>query len=197
LELNYLQIDGIKKKILIAAIISITLLFGIWFWMQRPIDEYSIAEETGISPGLSTSQTNGEFYVHLDGAVINPGVYQVAPNTRLFQLIDLAGGESVDADLASINLAQVIVDGNKYHIPFTYATDIFAAESSAKDSLVNINLADAAILDTLPGVGPATAEKIMHFREQNGAFTCGEDIMNVPGIGPTKYEQLKTLIKVK
>jgi len=192
-----LQIGGIQKKILIIALVATALLFGTWFWMQRPIDEYLLAEETGIMPGQSISQNSGEFYVHLDGAVQKPGVYQVAPDTRLFQLLELAGGEAEDADLAGINLAQAVVDGNKYHIPFIQADDIAAATKEVADSIVNINLADLTVLDALPGIGPATAEKIMHFREQNGAFTCNEDLMNVPGIGPAKYEQLKTMIKVK
>lgn len=138
--------------------------------------------------------------VDIDGAVKNPGVYRLDPESRVGDAIDAAGGVLEGADVSSINRASRIVDGQKVFIPL--GSDAALAPGSgaapvAVDSpagLVSINTADAAALDGLDGIGPATAAAIVEDRDANGPFTSLEDLMRVSGIGEKKFAALKDQI---
>jgi competence protein ComEA len=145
--------------------------------------------------------TDKPIVVHITGAVPRPGVYALPQGARVQDGISAAGGFLAEADKSNINLAQLLDDGEKLDVPFieggspVLATPLPQVVATTTE-LININTASAAELDSLPGIGPTTAQKIIDYRTQNGPFVSTEDIINVSGIGPGTYERIKDLITV-
>jgi competence protein ComEA len=144
--------------------------------------------------------------VHVAGAVVVPGVHELAPGARVIDAIDAAGGLAPGADSARINLAAPVADGERVYVPVVGEqppTAVVGAGGGAGGAgavdgagPVNLNTADAAALDTLPGVGPATAAAIVEHRERIGGFTSVDQLLDVRGIGEAKLEQLRSLVSV-
>ena len=149
-------------------------------------------ESREIAPAHAT------IYIDLKGAVHMPGVYKVPADMRLFQAIRLAGGLREDADVAQINLSAQLFDQQAITIPFmqTGPKPVGPISDEPDETPVKISLsqADAATLETLPGIGPATAQRIIADRLENGPFERVEDIMRVSGIGSSIYEGIKPLV---
>lgn len=140
-------------------------------------------------------------FVHIDGAVNAPGVYELLEGSRVNDAVGAAGGLREDADTTSINLAAEVTDGEKIHVPAVgeLVTTSPADEKglgASDTALININTADVAELDELPGVGESTARAIVEDREANGPFTTPEDLMRVSGIGEKKFAKLEAMICV-
>lgn len=135
--------------------------------------------------------------VDVSGAVMDPTVVTLPEGSRVYEAIEAAGGLADDADLSALNRASVLEDGEKVYVP-TVSRDSGGgsgeAPSPQESTLVNINLADVDELDTLPGIGPATAQAIVDDRTENGRFASTEDLMRVSGIGKKKFEKLAPLI---
>lgn len=155
--------------------------------------------------GEVAGEAPDQVYVYVTGAVAAPGVYSLDEGLRVCDAVDAAGGLAEDADASTVNLARVLSDGE--HIAIPTKADVEAAQAQgaagaqgsaavSASSLVNINTADAATLETLPGVGAATAQSIIVDREQNGSFSSIEDLMRVDGIGEKKFTKLKSSICV-
>ncbi len=135
-----------------------------------------------------------KIFVYIVGEVEEPGVFEVEDGTRVHDLIELAGGATKDADLSRINLAKILEDEEKISIPkLVIVSD---DELEGNGGVVNINSASVEKLSTLTGIGKSTAEKIVKFREENGYFNTVEDIMNVSGIGESKFNAIKDDIEV-
>ncbi|CAN5218660.1 hypothetical protein BH09ACT1_BH09ACT1_29070 [soil metagenome] len=140
-----------------------------------------------------------DLYVHVTGAVLRPGLFVLAAGDRVLDAVAAAGGFASDADQAAINLARPLVDGEQVVVPVIGAgvpPTSAGGSAAAPGALVNLNTADAAALDTLPGVGPATAKSILDWREQNGRFATVEDLLSVSGIGEKTFADLKELVTV-
>ena len=151
------------------------------------------------SDDSTKDDSNTDIYVHICGAVINPGVYQVPAGTRVYQSLELAGGSSDDAYLSGINLADKLADGQKVYIPAEgeNAEGILSIDSGGVQSvMININTASEAELMTLPGIGQSRAKDIINYRVKNGLFESIDDIMKVSGIKEAAFEKIKDLIKV-
>lgn len=151
------------------------------------------------SDDSTKDDSNTDIYVHICGAVINPGVYQVPAGTRVYQALELAGGSSDDAYLSGINLADKLADGQKVYIPAEgeNAEGILSIDSGGVQSvMININTASEAELMTLPGIGQSRAKDIINYRVKNGFFESIDDIMKVSGIKEAAFEKIKDLIKV-
>ena len=151
------------------------------------------------SDDSTKDDSNTDIYVHICGAVINPGVYQVPAGTRVYQALELAGGSSDDAYLSGINLADKLADGQKVYIPSEgeHAEGILSIDSGDVQSvMININTASEAELMTLPGIGQSRAKDIINYRVKNGFFESIDDIMKVSGIKEAAFEKIKDLIKV-
>lgn len=127
--------------------------------------------------------------VHVSGAVNNPGVYTMPSGSRIQDAIDAAGGPSKNADIHRLNLAEILFDGRKVHVP-----SLDTQKESEEDGLVNINTATAKELETLPNIGPSRAQKIIQYRETHGPFSSIEEITKVSTIGPKIFDSIKDLI---
>lgn len=161
------------------------------------------AEEQAVQNGSGAEDRNAkegavaEIYVQVSGAVVNPGVYSLPEGSRIFEAVELAGGVTEQADVKSLNQAQVLKDGQMIYV---YAVgEQKAAEQGAAeedDDRVNLNTASAEQLMTLPGIGQSKAEAIVSWREEHGAFEKTEDIMNITGIKEGVFSKIKDRIKV-
>jgi competence protein ComEA len=156
---------------------------------------------TGEAVVLRPAPTEKPVIVYITGAVPRPGVYALPKNARVQDAISAAGGFLAEAEKSQINLAAILEDGEKLDVPYiegaspVLATPLPDVETSTTE-LININIASNAELESLPGIGPTTAQRIIDYREENGPFLSPEDIINVPGIGPGTYERIKDLITV-
>ena len=151
----------------------------------------------------SNNSTSSQIFVDIGGAVKKPGVYQVSDDTRLFQVIEMAGGLTENADADNVNRASFVEDGRKIIIPVkgseisndSVPASEYTDPQVQDDDLININTASADELKTLTGVGDVTAEKIIEYRSTK-AFKSKEDIMSVDGIGSKTFEKIKDRITV-
>lgn len=172
---------------------------------------------------LQPAPTKAPIAVHVVGAVPRPGLYEFVEGARVQDAIDAAGGLLTTANTGAINLAMPLTDGQQLTIPYRSGsepveeegTTLFLPGSEEEEEedassfneapqnnnpfgndLININTASLAELDNLPGIGPALAQRIIDYRNENGAFSTIEEIMEVSGIGPATFERLKNLIIV-
>lgn len=152
------------------------------------------------------NEDNSSKMCQIDGCVNKPGVYSFKNDDRIKDIIDLAGGFTKDADTKSVNLAMKLKDEMKIFIPSkneisklqnhnTENSQIVTLKDNNSTNLVNINTADSNKLQTLPGIGPSKAKKIIEFRDKN-QFKKIEEIKNVDGIGEKTFESLKSLITI-
>lgn len=160
---------------------------------------------SGQAVTLRPVPTEKPIVVYITGAVPRPGVYALAQGSRVQDAISAAGGFLADADKTGINLARALEDGEQLDIAYTSGSSpvigtplppTAATGAPSSSELININTASQAELETLPGIGPTTAQKIIAYREANGPFANAEDIVNVSGIGPGTYQRIKDLITV-
>lgn len=139
------------------------------------------------------SEDTSKIGVYVTGAVKNPGVYYLDKNSRIYQLLDICGGVQENADISKINLALKLNDSDKIDIPIKKEdineSDEFK-ETIEENNKININEAGVEELKTLSGIGESTAKKIIDYRSKN-KFESIEDIMNVPGIGESKFNNIK------
>jgi competence protein ComEA len=137
--------------------------------------------------------TVAQLVVDVAGAVRRPGLYRLASGTRIADAVAVAGGATVKADITLVNLAAPLADGEQVLVP---ARGAAAAPGGAPSPTapVDLNTASAEQLDALPGVGPATAQKIIDYRQAHGPFRSIDELEAVPGIGPSKLAQLKGLV---
>lgn len=161
------------------------------------ITESSGEAESRSETAESEKAAGGDVYVYVTGRVKKPDVYKVSEGSRVYQLIDMAGGFEEDADTVGINLADRVYDGMKLVV---YAVgEVHEPEStfvSEKEDVININTASKEQLMTLPGIGESKAESIIRYREETGRFNSIEDIMNISGIKEGAYNKIKELITV-
>jgi competence protein ComEA len=134
-----------------------------------------------------------QLVVDVAGAVRRPGLYHFAAGTRIADAVAAAGGATAKADVTLVNLAAPLADGEQVLVPARGGAAGTGATPSPTAPL-DLNTASAEQLDTLPGVGPATAQKIMDYRQAHGPFRSLDELEAVPGIGPAKLEQLKGLV---
>jgi len=152
------------------------------------------------------------FVIQVSGAVAQPGLCELTPGSRVAQAIDCAGGLLPEADLHDLNLAARLEDGEHLRVPFIGERDNpgptplssqparpdarSEASTPSENALININAASQAELESLPGIGPVLAGKIIAYRQEHGPFKDIQGIVEVAGIGPATFEQIKNLITV-
>jgi len=202
------------KTAALPLVIGAAVLF---FWFYGSSDSEvlvadSMEESADPGQGIIYSSDGGDdavinltgMYVDISGEVFEPGVYEVSEGTRLFQVIEMAGGLTDSADVNSLNRAEIVYDGQKIIVPAGGSSpgadenDLTgdSARNGFTNGKVNLNLADSATLQTIPGIGPSKAERILDYRKKNGRFKTTEDIMNITGIGQKTFESIKEYITV-
>ncbi|GBC94756.1 ComE operon protein 1 [bacterium HR16] len=173
----------------------------------------TLPAETGESTSAPSQQTppaeSGEIVVHVAGAVKKPGVVRIPRGSRVDDAVKAAGGFSSRADPDSVNLAQPLEDGVQVYVPrkgesVQVEGRVGAVRQGAASEheqpppgKINVNTASAEQLESLPGVGPATARAIIDYRRQNGGFHSVDELLEVRGIGPKKLEQIRPYVVVR
>ena len=177
--------------VLALVVLSAAVGFGILRGQAAPTDSIPVAD-VAATPGPS-----GELYVHVLGAVARPGLYVLDLDARLVDAIAAAGGTTDDADLTAINLARMVEDGEQILVPVVGpAAALEPGAAAPGDTRIDLNAADQAALETLPRIGPALAERIIAWREENGRFQSVDDLLAVPGIGEKVLEGLRDGVRV-
>ena len=208
-----------KQKIIVIAIAGIVAIGIMYFiYNKNQVKEDINIENEILVNNVSTNENNINddiVIIHITGSVKNPGIVKLKEGSRIEDAIEAAGGLTENADITKVNLAYVVEDGTKIKIPSASEEDIGdedIIDSKSGDNIIieentlssnnstqtiNINKATEKEFETLPGIGPSLASKIIEYRNQNGKFESIEDIKNVNGIGDNKYEKIKDLITVK
>lgn len=152
----------------------------------------AIAQETP-KPLLSLSPVKQTILVHVAGKVKKPDVYPLLQGSRVADAIKAAGGAKKGVDLSDINLARILIDGEQIYVGYVAAVDRSTPKNSVKkySGIVNINRATKAEFDSLVGIGPVIAGKIVTYRNQNGYFMAIDDLLKVSGIGAKTLERIR------
>jgi competence protein ComEA len=182
-------------------------VFGFRFLRSPPPPELSLPRAAPPAAAPPTT-TAGPVVVYVAGAVVRPGVYPVAPGSRVADAVAAAGGSTADADLDPLNLATKLADGDRVFVPREGEAPPAVIDSgsgggsgasgggAAPDAPVDLNTATEAELEALPGVGPATAQAIVAWRREHGGFRSVQDLLEVRGIGPAKLAALRDHVRV-
>lgn len=198
-------------RLVASAVVVLAVLAGA-YWLVKPpplTTESKLPYATG---GTNTSTTVADapvqptaptttLVVHVAGAVQSTGVYTLPSGSRVIDAVQAAGGLAVDANVDAVNLAAPLVDGQRVYVPrigepAPVVVDGSVDPGDAPSGPIDINSATAELLETLPGVGPATAAAIIGHRDQHGPFASVEELGDVPGIGPAKLDALRGLVTV-
>ncbi|MBI4340302.1 MAG: helix-hairpin-helix domain-containing protein [Chloroflexi bacterium] len=160
---------------------------GAFLVLNRP-------QNPAITIVLPTPTVAGPLRVQVTGAVSSPGLYTLEAGSRAEDLVRAAQGALPEANLSGVNLARRLADGEHLYIPRAGETPVPSGSpllAQGASQPVNINVASALELASLPGIGPAKAQAIVDYRQQNGLFQRPDELMKVPGIGPATYQGLK------
>jgi competence protein ComEA len=150
-----------------------------------------ISSQPAVHTATPTAADAPTAFVHVVGQVKNPGLYELPAGSRIVDAVAAAGGFTATADQANLNLAQVIEDGQQVVVAAQGAAPPASAAGAAADAVVDLNSADATALETLDGIGPALAQRILAYRTAHGGFRTVNDLQNVTGIGPKKFAAIK------
>ena len=182
--------------VLVVCAVALTVVIGMVRSAASSVEQVQRPADVSVTPAATAP---AEVYVHVFGAVANPGLYRLDAGARVVDVIAAAGGFADEADPAGVNLARPVADGEQLQVtrlgeePVATST---AGGNGAAGGAVNLNTADQDALDTLPRIGPALAARIIQWREQNGSFTSVEDLLAVPGIGDKMLAALRDLVTV-
>lgn len=214
-----------KKQKIILMFLGIIAVIGITYYSYTNEKNIEISQENELEVENETNEINVDeensekiatIKVHVSGAVKNEGVYELEEDARIADAIEKAGGVTDIANMKNVNLASKLEDGMKIYIP-KQGEDVLEnnleENSNNKETTlggsgtnsnvenekgkININKATKEELDTLPGIGESTAQKIIKYREEHGSFKNIEELKEVKGIGDTKYEEIKDLVDIK
>lgn len=144
----------------------------------------------------ATTAPRATIFVNVVGAVRRPGLYRLREGSRVATAVSRAGGATRRAQLELVNLAALVSDGEQIVVPRRGVGGVVGAPAggAAAGGPVHLNSATLEQLDALPGIGPVTAEKILAYRQEHGAFGSVDELDAVPGIGPARLEQLRDLV---
>jgi competence protein ComEA len=171
-----------------------------WWVLRTPAASSSRAAPptTSYPPAVSvsTAATLGEITVQAAGSVRRPGVYRVRVPARAVDVVQAAGGATTDGDLDGVELAAPVHDGDRVVVPKIGALPSPTSKHAPATGPVDLNRASAAELDRLPGVGPATAQAIVTYRDRHGPFAAVDGLRNVPGVTAAKLSRWRDLLRV-
>jgi len=174
----------------VAGVLIALSLFVVFSGKSEEVLAESVVPTQMVAPAL---------VIDVTGEVVSPGVYELPAGSRVIDAIKAAGGARPKAALSDLNLARVIKDGEQIYVDLIYTSGArvrAGAKTSASRGPININRATASELDSLDGIGPVIAKRIIAYRTTNGAFVAIEDLLKVSGIGDAKFAQFKEKIRV-
>lgn len=205
-----------KKQKIIVVVLIIIMCIVIGYYIISKTEKYDYSDIEKISNIIEEDQEvddniiENKIVIHITGEVEEEGVIELEKGARISDAIEEAGGTTEEANLSNVNLAYSLSDGQKVKIPNINEKDeeIIVVEEKAGDNIIiegnkskeekiNINKAAQTEIETLPGIGPSTALKIINYRNEHGKFKNIEDIKNVSGIGDSKFENIKEYICVE
>ena len=216
-----------NKKIGLGILVIIIIIISICYYIYSENNNFLSIQEQSLEidkQELESSNTEDRntineekvIIVHVSGAVNQPGIVELSENSRIADAIEKAGGLKEESCIDEINLAYVLEDGIKIHIPtmdeqkennkiknnsnsyITSESNLSSGKNNnqKKTGKININTATQEELETLPGIGPTTSLKIINYRNENGKFKSIEDIKEVSGIGESKFNNIKNMISI-
>ncbi len=182
-----------KKGVLILFALTIGLA-GFYFLNSRPqVESVAIKEVTP----MVTPVAPADLIINVAGKVRNPGVYQLPPGSRVIDAIKAAGDQLKGVDISDVNLARTLVDGEQILVgSVKYSSGKMIIKKISPDNPLDINRATLAQLDTLPGIGPVTAGRIIDYRIKVGRINNLDELKKISGLGGSKFEEIKALLRV-
>lgn len=208
-----------KKQKIILIFLGIVAIIGIAYYSYvsskeenlnvSDTNELQVENQSNEIDEEEAENKESKIKVHISGAVKNEGVYELEGDARIIDAIEKAGGTLEIADMKNVNLASKLEDGMKIYIPKQgeevtnsnqEVEENIALENTPKENSkgkININKASKEELDTLPGIGESTAEKIINYRKEHKSFKSIEELKEVKGIGDAKFEEIKDLVDIK
>jgi len=194
--------QGVRALVAIAVLVIVVAAFLAWRARPRvdPVATPSFGPEAGTAtdgPSAPSPRASADVIVAVEGKVEKPGVVHLPAGARVADALEAAGGVRPGVDVAMLNLARKVVDGELILVGVAPSPGLSMPGGAATaGGLVNLNTATLADLDTLPGVGPVLAQRILDARTAQGGFQAVSDLRKVDGIGDARYEQLKDLVTV-
>lgn len=193
-----LDTTGTGGRALVAGVAVLGLVLGALWWLTRqappPVEAtLPLVDATTLR---TTTTAPSAVVVHVAGAVAAPGVHELPSGARVIDAVEASGGLLADAEPGAINLAAELVDGAQVYVPRVGEVPPPTVDAGGDDGPVDLNAADASLLETLPGIGPATAAAIIDHRERHGPFASVEGLLAVRGIGEAKLAALRDLVRV-
>lgn len=191
-----LESFGGDRKTVIAWASFVALLVGAFAFLPRLTARDPVIAAPATAPEGGSRTVAARVHVHVAGAVQSPGLYRLPTGARVADAIEAAGGPRGRADLDAVNLAEELRDGLKIEVPVRGAAVAVTGSPSMSPAAVNLNVADQAALETIPGIGPVTATAILQHRSEIGSFASVEQLLDVTGIGPATLESLRPYVTV-
>lgn len=167
----------------------------------RPaVEDVPLAPPSPVAASPTATESGGALVVHVAGRVRHPGVVRLPPGSRVIDALEAVGGPDPGVDLTPLNLARVLADGEQVLVgvtpPPAPVPDVDTPAGGTGGGPINLNTATREQLESLPGVGPVLAQRIIDWRERHGRFSAVEELQEVSGIGPRIFEQLADLVTV-
>lgn len=178
-------------------ILVFTLSIGLgafYFLNSRP---QSATQAVDVVTPLINQVEQSKLIINVAGKVKSPGVYQLPPGSRVIDAIEAAGNHLKGVDISDINLARLLVDGEQILVGGNrLQSSKSVARKITADNPLDINRATLAQLDTLPGIGPVTAQRIIDYRNKVGRINALDELKKISGLGGAKFEEIKSLLRV-
>jgi len=192
------NIDKEQKQGLMLVFILTIGIASFYFINSRPSMQPALLQD--LNPGMvqeNVSESPVDLIVNVAGKVNNPGVYQLPKGSRVIDAIKAAGNQRNGVDISDINLARILVDGEQILVGSPKpSSGKIAAKKITIDNPLDLNRATITQHDTLPGIGPVTAQRIIDYRTKVGRINSVEELKKISGLGGTKFEEIKSLLRI-
>ena len=184
-----------EQKRGLAVIFALSIgIAGFYFLNSRPLGQMPVISDV---PPIIAQPEPAKLIINVAGKVANPGVYQLPSGSRVIDAIEAAGNQLKGVDISDINLARVLVDGEQILVGANkYSGGKAVAKKVSPDNPLDVNRATLAQLDTLPGIGPVTAQRIIDYRIKVGRINSLDELKKISGLGGLKFEEIKPLLRV-
>jgi competence protein ComEA len=185
-----------RRRIVVTGVVLLLAFVLAGKFLLRPAKPAAVAPPLRVAPAETSRLSTATLYVDVVGAVRRPGLYRLRDGSRVADAVTRAGGPTPKAQIELVNLAARIADGEQIVVPGrgSGGTVAPAPGGGAASGPVHLNSATLEQLDTLPGVGPVTAQKILDYRQKHGAFGSVDELDAISGIGPARLETLRDLV---